>query len=79
LLKIFQSCSRLRDFTVLVPLTGTAQKQHYLTVNFCEVDANDLTKLQFVQTTTQVLSLAKVVIVLNGPKSSLHCSALRAI
>jgi len=79
LLKIFQSRSRLRDFAALVPLTGTAQKQHYLTVNICEVYANDLTKLQFVQTTTQVLSLAKVVILLNCPKSSLHRSAKRVV
>jgi hypothetical protein len=68
LLKIFQSCSRLRDFTVLVPLTGTAQKQHNLTVNFCEVDANDLAKLELVQTTAQILSVTKVIIVLNGTK-----------
>ena len=64
---------------VLVPLTGTAQKQHDLTVNFCEVDANDLAKLEFVQTTTQILSIAKVVIVLNGAKSSLHRAAKRAV
>ena len=63
----------------MVPLTGTAQKQHHLTVNFCEVDANDLTKLEFVQTTTQILSLAKVVIVLNGTKSSLHRAAKRTV
>jgi hypothetical protein len=59
----------------LVPFTRTAQKQHDLTVNFCEVDANNLAKLQFVQTTTQILSLAKVVIILNGTKSALHRSA----
>jgi len=79
LLKIFQSCSRLRDFTVLVPLTGTAQKQHDLTVDFCEVDATDLAKLKSVQTTTQVLSRAKVIIFLDGVKSSLYRAAKRTV
>jgi len=63
----------------LVPLTGSAQEQHDLTVNFCEVDANDLAKIEFVQATTQILSITKMIIVRNASKSSLHRSAKRAV
>jgi hypothetical protein len=73
--KIFQSCACLRNFTALVPLTGTAQKKHDLTVNFCKVNTNNLAELEFMQSTTQILSIAKVVIVLNGAKSSLDRTA----
>jgi hypothetical protein len=59
----------------LVPLAGTTQKQHDLTVNFCEVDTNGLTKLELMQTATQILSLAEVRIVFNGSKSSLYRAA----
>lgn len=79
MLKIFQSRGCFCNLTVLVPLTGTAQKQHDLTVNFREVDANGLAKLELVQTATQILSLAKVVTILNGAKSSLRRTAKRAV
>jgi len=63
----------------LIPLTGSTQKQHDLTVNLREVDANGLAKLEFVQASTQVLSLAKVIIVLNGAESSLYRTAQRTV
>ena len=79
MLKIFQSSACLRIFTALVSPTGTARKKHDLTVNFCEVNTNNLAELELMQSTTQILSIAKVVIVLNGAKSSLDRTAKRAV
>ena len=71
--------SHFLDFAGLVALAGTPEEENHLTPDLGEIDANCLSKFEFVQAAAQVLSNSEMIAFLDCPEASLHRPSLGTI